>query len=200
MAHVLTALKVVPTTKCEEASLLAKELGLDRQSERYTKLLAEDVFTPLSSDEVTIWRHHCPTAYFAPPVPNGSRSLADYGFDTVPVEVMRHWKATKDRYAFDSYQIWTTERTSSNTDPLLIGVLGQKLYLLARWGLESPEQLPLKELAQSIYDGVMELLRSFGGGLDYPFQSVANATESRKRYWLANHSWFAAAARIIGKA
>lgn len=149
MAHVLAELKILPKAQCSEASALAKELGLEVQARRYEKPLAEDAFTALSDDEVMIWQRHCPTRY----IPGGGqdvRKLEEYAFDSVPIEVMRHWKAIKDNYAFDRYEVWTTERTPRPADPLLIGVLGTKLYLLARWGLESPGDLSLKEVAEGI--------------------------------------------------
>lgn len=149
MAHVLTKLTVVPKNDCAEAAALAKELGLDLQAKRYEKPLAENVFTPLSDDERIVWENYCPTRY----VPGGVgelRALEQYAFDSVPIEVMRHWKAIKDNYAFDRYEIWTTERRPQAADPLLIGYIGQKVYLLARWGLESPESMPLKAVAKAV--------------------------------------------------
>jgi hypothetical protein len=149
MTHVLAELKIIPKTQCNEAASLAKELGLDVQARRYEKPLAEDAFTALSGDEVMIWQRYCPTRY----IPGGGqdvRKLEEYAFDSVPIEVMRHWKAIKDNYAFDRYEVWTTERTARANDPLLIGVLGTKLYLLARWGLESPGDLSLKEVAEVV--------------------------------------------------
>ena len=154
MSHVLAALKIVPKTQSDDAVELAKELGLALQARRYEKPLAENAFTALTADEVTLWRHHCPTAYVATEPAEGKKSLAEYGFDSIPVEVMRHWKSVKDIYNFDSFEIWTTERTRVATDPLLIGIIGAKLYLLARWGMESPEHLPLKELAQKALERV----------------------------------------------
>ncbi len=197
MAHVLAALKIVPKTQASDAAELARELGLGRQAQRYEKPLAENVFTPLTDDEETLWRRHCPTAYFTPPVAANNRSLADYGFDSIPVEVMRHWKAVKDNYTFDSFQIWTTERTAVNTDPLLIGIIGAKLYLLARWGMESPEHLPLKEIARAIYEPIADAAKAKGGSYDFPFQSSSAAFKSRldaQRRW---HDHFAAAERIL---
>src|SRR3990167_6095027 len=146
MAHVLTELKIVQKQDSSDAAKLAKELGLEVQAKRYEKPLAENVLTALTADEVILWGHHCPTRYA-----HGAdiHDLAQYAFDSVPIEVMRHWKAIKDNYIFDRYEIWTTERTLG-TDPLLIGVIGQKLYLLARWGLESPEQAQLKDLARQV--------------------------------------------------
>jgi len=195
MAHVLTPLQIVPKNLSNEASTLAKELGLELQAKRYEKPLAEDAFKALTADEVELWGHHCPTRY-APGGFERQRKLEDYAFDNVPVEVMRHWKSIKDNYAFDRYEIWTTERTA-NQDPLLIGALGTHLYLLARWGLESPDQLPLKQIAQNIYDAACRSAANMDR--DYPFQSAEKHLKSWLEY-LRNrpHSWFAAAERILG--
>ncbi len=153
MAHVLAELKIVPKTQDADAADLARELGLALQARRYEKPLAENVFTPLTADEVTIWHHHCPTAYVTTAPADGQKSLADYGFDSIPVEVMRHWKSVKDNYNFDTFQVWTTERTRRATDPLLIGIIGQKLYLLARWGLESPENESIVSVCRELLKG-----------------------------------------------
>lgn len=155
MAHVLTKLTIVPKADCSEAAALAKELGLELQAKRYEKPLAESAFTELSDSEIRLWRAHCPTRY----VPGGGtnvRALEQYAFDSVPLEVMRHWKAIKDNYSFDHFEVWTTERTPVTSDPLLIGVIGQKLYLLARWGLESPEAMPLRKIAANIHDSMLK--------------------------------------------
>ena len=194
--HVLAEVRILPKTQCSEAVALAKELGLELQAKRYEKPLAENVFTPLSRDEITLWRAHCPTWYREGGGDN-IRDLKDYAFDNVPIEVMRHWKAIKDNYAFDRYQIWTTERTR-HTDPLLIGVIGQKLYLLARWGLEAPGDMSVKDVAQGIYDANYNELASYGS-YDYPFQSKASALMSRIESRMSDEGHFAAAARYLGK-
>lgn len=76
--------------------------------------------------------------------------MASYMHDTIPAEVLRHWSMIRGRYAFDSYEIRTTERTPVMRDPLLIGYFSGAMYLLARWGLESPEALPFKEVARQL--------------------------------------------------
>jgi hypothetical protein len=196
MAHVLTELRVVPKVQAEDAAAIARELGLELQARRYEKPLAENAFTALTDDEVTLWAHHCPTRYFQPPVASGNRSLEQYAFDSVPIEVMRHWKTIKDNYSFDRYEVWTTERTRALNDPLLIGVIGQKLYLLARWGMESPDHLPLKQIAQQLYaEGIESAANHF---VDFPFQSRASRIASNKRWLRRMSSTFAAAERYLG--
>jgi len=194
MAHVLTNMKVFPQTQNREAVELARELGLEVQAARYAKPLAGNAFEPLSDDEITLWRHHCPTRY-TPGGSANSRVLEKYAFDTVPVEVLRHWKAVKDACAFDSYEIWTVQ--AAQADPILIGVLGERLFMLARWGLESPEQLPLREIAQRVYD------RTHARAMEYfpdsPFQSQKKRMEMMERYlYLFHLGEFDAAKRILG--
>ena len=152
MAHVLAVFKEQTKENQSEAVSLASELGLDRQAERYSKNRVEDAFKALSRDELEIWDSFCSCHYGVKTQP---KSLSDYSFDTVPVEVMRHWKNIKDNYSFDEYQIWTTEKAQI-TDPLLIGFLGNSRYLLARWGLESPESLPLRDVAKNLYKNMIE--------------------------------------------
>lgn len=197
MTHILTKLTVLPQSDCAEATALARELGLELQARRYEKPLAERTFTPLTDDETTLWAFHCPTRY----VPGGGqnvRKLEDYAFDSIPIEVMRHWKAIKDAYTFDRFEVWTTERTPAQNDPLLMGVIGPRFYLLARWGLESPEQLPLKEIARRVYEWGLEEARSWGAS--YPFQSeekiiAANLPRVERYYGRVG-----AARRVLGMA
>ncbi len=155
MSHVLTPLRVVQKQDCSEATALARELGLELQAKRYEKPLAENAFTPLTPAELIVWRNYCPTTY-APGGGTNDRKLEEYAFDSVPIEVMRHWKAIKDNYSFDRYEVWTTERIPRAADPLLIGIIGTNLYLLARWGMESPEAMPLKAVAKAVAQRMWE--------------------------------------------
>lgn len=196
MAHVLADLRILPKQQCDEAAALAKELGLELQARRYEKPLAEEAFTALSADEMTLWAHHCPTRY-VPGGGSGVRTLEQYAFDSVPIEVMRHWKAIKDHYTFDRFEVWTTECTPQPVDPLLIGVIGQKLYLLARWGLESPEHLPLRELAEKIYAAGIKEAEEWCA--DYPFQSRERKIASNLRMVRNWQPQYAAAERYLGR-
>lgn len=198
MAHVLSQLRLVTAEVNDEGVNLAKELGLEVQAQRLQKPLAENIFTALSEDEITLWHHHCPTRYI-----EGAnvQPLEQYGFDTIPLEVMRHWKKIKDNYSFDRYEIWTTERTV-NTDPLLIGVIGQKLYLLARWGLESPEQLSLREIAENIYKQTKDEAIKDSEHLDFISYIFGDTKQKRLERLLLEirryHSEFRAAERFLG--
>lgn len=164
MAHVLALPKVSTSKDTTQIAAIARDLGLPVQEKRYSAPHSiESDFTPLSQDAGLIWRSFCPTAYRTGITEGQSnilsfsawtwlteriRPLADYAHDTVPAEVLRHWADVKNRYAFDAFEIRTTERTPAMHDPLLIGYFGNAMYLLARWGLESPEALPFKEVAK----------------------------------------------------
>lgn len=199
MNHVLAEFKVVPKASCAEAVRLALELGLEVQSRRHEKSLAERAFTPLSADELTLWSTYCPTHYGAPDM-GPFKSLSEYGFDTIPVEVMRHWKSIKDNYTFDSYQIWTVEKTRLLTDPLLIGVIGPNHYLLARWGLESPGDLSVHDIAEKMYqEGLDFINRVYSVPKIFSFLFAKSHRErgfnARREYYRG----FAAAERLLGK-
>ena len=202
MAYVLTKFTVVPKTIGAEAAKLAAELGLKIQAERYEKPLAEHAFTPLTEDEAMLWMHHCPTRYSTT---GRVRDLAQYAFDNVPIEVMRHWKAIKENYSFDRYEIWTTERTAAS-DPLLIGVVGQRLFILARWGLESPSAASAKDIALAIHDAMMNKSRWLLRNSTFTFfrnaERVRQINEEKAVDWCLYHdsdrNIFQTCRRILG--
>lgn len=197
--HVLTKFEIISKEASTEAASLARELGLEVMARRYEKALAENVFTPLTEDEVLIWAYHCPTRYIPGTENNGNwKKLEVYAFDSIPVEVMKHWKSIKDNYAFDHFEVWTTERVQQRnlTDPLLIGVIGQKFYLLARWGLESPENVSVRDLAKKIHDEAYErAIEAFS-------HCFWRKKEERIIDWIVNHmrdhEAFRACRRMLG--
>ena len=142
----------------DDLSNIAEELGLELQARRYHSSPVETAFKPLSDDEWRIWNAYCPTSYSN--LQEGRFHLKNYAFDTIPGEVLRHWKTIKDTFAFDSFQIWTTERTQ-HYDPLLIGILGEKRYLLARWADEAPGLLPVAEVAWRILERYIKHIQSW---------------------------------------
>jgi hypothetical protein len=144
MAHVLTIPKIGTQAADEKTASLAAQLGLKKQAERYARACSvERDFVPMSVDEQTVWFAFCPKMYRS----TREGELENYSFDTIPAEVIEYWARIKQNYAFDSFTIRTTEKVA---DPLLIGWFGQAAYLLARWGLESPEDLPLREVAKRV--------------------------------------------------
>lgn len=166
MAHVLTISRTSERTEHAGVADLAASLGLRVQAERYSKPydITRD-FTAMTPDELRVWDYFCPTAYRAEWTEPNSVTidegqfygreyrwpLSEYRHDTLPPEVLRHWGDVKNRYAFDAFEVRTTERRSvPHPDPLLIGYFSGAAYLLARWGLESPEALPLREVALKV--------------------------------------------------
>ena len=187
MVHVLTTIKSSSVSANNEAVAICRDLGLKIQEQRYAVgRRVEDSFTPMTNDELLLWRWYCPKPYGTDPEFLVTPSkLENYAFDTIPVEVLKHWSEIKKNYAFDSFQIRTTERTA-NSDPLLIGNLGQACYLLARWGNDSPDLLSLKDVAVKLCQSVSSLAW-------YPFQSE----RSRIRQSAKHIPQVAAALRIL---
>lgn len=165
MAHVLAFPRKADTTNSnEEVAAMAASLGLPVQAQRYSAThCIETDFQPLTDDELLIWQAFCHTAYASdcstrtttridgPFLEGVHLPLAEYKYDTIPAEVLRHWHGIKQHYAFDSYQIRTPERVVLQyKDPILIGMHGPVGYLLARWGLESPDSLPFHEVCNKL--------------------------------------------------
>lgn len=161
MAHVLAIARKSEAVNNEDLAAIALSLGLPAQAQRYSAPHSvEQDFTPLAPDEWLIWQAFCPTGYrtdVAEPmrhqISNGlyctELPLAEYKYDTIPPAVLKHWQAIKQNYGFDSFQIRTTEKTQF-CDPILIGLVGAVPYLLARWGLESPESMPFAEVRRRL--------------------------------------------------
>lgn len=189
MTIVYELAEVKDGTKVENAGDLAKlaaELGLEVQARRYSKSSVEDCFTPLTADERLIWDAYCPTAYWLKADPNNNKMISDYAFDTVPEPVLRHWKAIRDNFAFDNFMIKTTEKTAYK-DPLLIGTHGENRYLLARWGQEAPDLVPLTEVAKRLLLRRVRQLSECTGVLFK--RNLPNAVAHRMNYYISNELW-----------
>jgi hypothetical protein len=119
----------------EEKQKLAMTIGLSSQAvmiaHEITREKAPTLDTPpLTKDEIMIWRSFLPTeyAYF----PNSHYGKAsEYRYDAIPHPVMAKWKECIDEGVFTKYEIWTPE--VRNTDPALVGYIGEHCYMLARW-------------------------------------------------------------------
>lgn len=135
-----------------EAVELAKKLGLNRQANRYEKgtngIALVFASSLLQGEEALIWQMYCPTHYV-----EGTEQFNDYIFDTIPTAVLKYWAGLKEMYAFDSFEIWTTERTK-NSDPLLVGVYEGARYLLARWGKEAADLISYAEVRAKICESL----------------------------------------------
>ncbi len=134
----------------DESREIAKFLDLSAQAERYTKMHVGEITEVFASvrlegNELEIWRYYCPTTY-------READMSNYSFDTIPLSILKYWKEVKEKYAFDGFEIWTTERPRIIVgDPLLIGIYGGIRYLLARWGKETSVLLPFAEVRTRVY-------------------------------------------------
>lgn len=114
----------------------AKFLGLDAQSASI-KIEIETIergrlitTPPLTDAELTIWRAWLPKVYTD--IVGDANQLAKYNFDRIPKPVLKLWQKHKESGAFERFEIWTPE--NDQPDPILIGVNGNTMHLLARWG------------------------------------------------------------------
>lgn len=189
LAKVKDATKV---TNSEELAKIAEELGLEIQARRYRCRSVKDCFTPLTEDEWQIWAEHCPTRYWWRADPKHNLLIKDYAFDTIPGPVLQHWKAVRDEFAFDNFVIRTTEKTQ-HKDPLLLGTHGEASYLLARWGEEAPDLLPLIEVAKRVF---AKSIQEAWADSSNPFR-LGEAVTDMKRY-IDRRPHLSAAMRVLG--
>lgn len=136
----------------KEAVALCKGLGLKKQATRYeTSRDVSSAFAKclLTEDECLVWLHYCPTRY-------GDLAFGEYAFDLIPLPVLKLWKRCKQDFAFDSFELRTTERTQ-HQDPILLGRYGSSTYLLARWGDEAPQALSFDDICRSLVPAVRQL-------------------------------------------
>lgn len=116
---------------------LAKSLGLNAQVgliEREIKKEKSPVLdTPaMTSDEMVIWRAFLPTAYwYQQRDMYGSGDAQRYEYDAIPYPVLAKWQECRNEGLFDTYEIWSPE--IKNIDPALVGYVGERCYMLARW-------------------------------------------------------------------
>lgn len=146
--------RITEPSEDDEASKLAKELGLIRQAEHHRKgaYSIPEAFasTILSGQELAVWQEYCPTSYT-----EGTEEFMNYQFDTIPLPVLRHWKSVREQFPFDSFQIWTTERPQIQlSDPLLIGIFQGVRYLIARWGKEAADLISFEEVRERVLQGL----------------------------------------------
>jgi len=186
---------------------IATGLGLKVQARRYAANRSiERDFTALTGDEWLVVRFFAPTCYTqkGSSVPTegrvlvrlehrdryeyyyeSSKPIGAYAFDTIPPEVLRHWETIKRAYAFDEIMVRTTEKTV-HKDPILVGLLGGAAYLLARWGDESPGELPTtKSIAKRVADDLEIRL------------SMSKGVFGEPKYWYRLNPVWQAAQRVI---
>ena len=146
----------------DEIALMCDDLGLKVQARRHrSKRSIEEDFKPMSELEIEIWNEFCPMLY-------EEKNWGEYKFDKIPSEVVKHISFLKKNYPFDEIQIRTCEKLA---DPLLIGIYGGSTYLLARWGLESPESLGLVEV-YNILRRPERLVRNFWVGFLFSLECI----------------------------
>lgn len=132
------------TARLHQQLAHAETLGLERQ----VSVIQEDIdaieragrieAAPLSHAETVIWRAWLPTTYSDAHI-EGHHSLAEYRFDRIPLPVLETWRRHKESGCFQRFEIWTP-KLPRQPDPILVGVNGNAIHLLARWG-ESSEDL-----------------------------------------------------------
>jgi hypothetical protein len=125
---------------------LLKGLGLEAQADitRAAMLspIISEVYQELSPPEMMIWKRFLPKSYR---MEHGE--WEEYRFDTIPDDVIAEIQTLKKSKVFDDLEIWTPEKAL--IDPLLVGVVDELYYLIARWG----------ESLKSFEEIVEELLR-----------------------------------------
>jgi hypothetical protein len=131
----------------EEKRSLAYRLGLHEQERFFARdieLLEKPKLTidPMSADEKQIWNAFLPKTYeYYPPTDSsygnkydyrGGGSAVQYSFDRIPHPVLAKWNECVEQKLFDKYEIWTPEKVSM-PDPVLVGYIGERCYMVARW-------------------------------------------------------------------
>lgn len=129
-----------------EAQVLCEQLGLSAQADMREHPKLEEQFRNclLSHDERIVWHAWCPTEYATPD------ELARYNHDHIPNAVLKHWAACKSA-GFQDFSICTTEKNPPSwKDPILLGRLRGREYMLARWADESPDMLSFGAICETL--------------------------------------------------
>ena len=85
-------------------------------------------FRELKEYDLIIWRRFLPKRYRL----SVEKEWKEYSYDIIPTEVLQEMRFAKNSGLFQDLEIWTTERT--NRDPLLVGILGGRRFMISRWG------------------------------------------------------------------
>ncbi len=106
--------------------------------ERWAKLANLE---PLTHEEYNVWCQWLPTGYRTDLLRDyhAIKQWNSYAFDFMPISVRDLIKTVQDQGIFEILEIRTPEKVTI-PDPALFGWIGNKQYLLARWG-ESDENL-----------------------------------------------------------
>jgi hypothetical protein len=147
-------------TTSEYKTVGAKHLVHELQKSRTVRILSEVYgIQPLSDDAVTVWKG------FA----SAKCTAEEFTEEHIPVTVVRQWAQWKERSLFDGFEIWSTSRQraaeSANEsarldDPVLVGRVGDDLYLLARWGKEDANFLTFEQVVDWVYTQRLRVLNT----------------------------------------
>lgn len=137
----------------------ADQLSAQTQADQMARYFSH----PLSDTELDAWRTYLPTSYRMKFVRMGDDvalvfpgrkpwdnlfGMGEYEFDRVPKEVLEIMDRAKSIWKFDWLEILTPEKEKSRQDPVLIGGLGNRVFLLARWAESAAYMLDLSELPE----------------------------------------------------
>ncbi|PIZ00290.1 hypothetical protein COY62_03315 [bacterium (Candidatus Howlettbacteria) CG_4_10_14_0_8_um_filter_40_9] len=118
----------------------------------------------VSADEWETWRNWLPRMYFQDANEAALRSrertgspfmsphrewayhMSVYHFDEPPLPILQEWQRARSNNLFDGYGIRTLEEKA--TDPILVGFLGNIIYLIARWGESLVDFSDIQRLVQ----------------------------------------------------
>jgi hypothetical protein len=140
----------------KEKAALDKKYGLKVQVEESEKQLVNlergrlITTLPLSKAELTIWRAWLLTHYSDADTKGDKESLRDYALDSIPLPVLMAFEQHKESKLFDSLEIWKPE--FGQTDQILIGVIGNDRFLLARWAKSSADLISFDEIKRRVTD------------------------------------------------
>jgi hypothetical protein len=124
--------------KCEEFGLKQQAVLVGDLINQLKTAAEADVISPksfypeISYKEAIIWEVWLPCRYSETRSSQG-RTLREYSFDQIPLEVLEEWDIAKQLQLFKSFAIMTPE--TKVPDPILIGIgKDGREYLIARWG------------------------------------------------------------------
>ena len=117
------------SSTAQNLGLLAQVTLIQRKAHNFRRncMLAA---APLTGDEIRIWQAWLP-GHFSTLEDSALNYVGMYEYQTIPSPVLKKWKEFKDQGLFESFEIWSG--VGEHQDSLLVGVNGDKYYLLARW-------------------------------------------------------------------
>lgn len=155
--------------------------------------LIQGILKPLSQEELNIWKNWLPTVYSTIPghihdLTRHWRGWENYVYDDVPFEVRSLIHTLRQNKVFEVLEIWTPEKVAA--DPALFGWIGDRCYLIARWGkeklltidqlrkgLEAREKVERRNIGSGVLSIILGLISWIGtaNGLAKPLGDVDTA-------------------------